>query len=110
MIKIFSLVFFLLFVSFTYSQNFLDADAPGDAYTRIASKGFAYELPDCVHPIPHIIEEWNNHLKKYAFIFDLHVIPDKDRFINLNKQKAEIKTSDSSPDFTHFHQIFNEKM
>ena len=132
MIKRFSLFFFLLFVSFSYSQNFLDADATGDAYTRITSKGFAYEVPDCVHPIPHITEEWNSDIKKYVFIFGLHVTPDNDRCINFDRQRTEMKTYDASadsmkgfyndtvtfrwkfkldalfqpsPNFTHIHQI-----
>jgi hypothetical protein len=98
MIKTLSIFSFLLFVSISYSQNFLDADATGDAYARITSKLFAYEVPDCVHPIPHITEEWNTDLKKYAFIFAAHVTPDNDRCIYFDRQRTEMKTYDASPD------------
>jgi hypothetical protein len=100
MIKTLSIFSFLLFVSISYSQNFLDADATGDAYTRITSKLFAYEVPDCNHHIAHITEEWNTDLKKYAFIFGLHVTSwlDDDRCGATDRQRTEIKTYDASPD------------
>jgi hypothetical protein len=84
--------------SLSYGQVFMDADSTGDAYSRIDSKGFGYEVPDCVHPIRHIEEGWNTSLKKFAFIFSAHVTPDNDRCINFDRQRTEIKTWGSSPD------------
>jgi hypothetical protein len=102
MIRILTILAFLLFISSTsFSQSFLDADATGDAYTRITGKLFSYEVPDCVHPIPHITEEWNAELRKWAFVFGLHVSntpKDNDRCIYYDRQRTEIKTMDSSPD------------
>jgi hypothetical protein len=110
----------------------MDADNTGDAYNRIDSKGFGYEVPDCVHPVRHITEEWDTYLKKFVFIFTEHVTPDNDRCINFDRQRTEIKTwgpspesmkafhgdivtyrwkfkldslFQSSPNFTHIHQI-----
>jgi len=110
----------------------MDADNTGDAYNRITTKGFAYEVPDCGHAVRHIFEEWNADLKKFAFIFNMHTLLDDDRCINFDRQRNEIKTynqsADSlkgflgetmtfrwkfkldslfqpSPNFTHIHQI-----
>src|ERR1035437_3906624 len=98
MIKRFSMFSFLIFASYVYSQNFMDADNTGDAYNRITSEGFAYEVPDCVHPVRHITEEWNKDLKKNAFVFAIHVTPDNDRCINFDRQRTEMKTYDQSAD------------
>jgi hypothetical protein len=80
------------------AQSFLDADNTGNAYSRITNKKFGYEVPDCVHPVVHITEVWNNELNKFVFGFALHVTPDNDRCINFDRQRTEIKTSDASPD------------
>ena len=94
----FALIGFLLLSSISNSQVFLDADNTGDAYSRIDSKGFGYEVPDCVHPVRHITEDWNTYLKKYVFVFTEHVTPDNDRCINFDRQRTEIKTWGPSPD------------
>ena len=79
-------------------QSFLNADNTGDAYSRISSKNFGYEVPDCVHPVVHITEEWNDELNKFVFGFALHRDIDNDRCINFDRQRTEIKTSGASPD------------
>ena len=109
MIKKFSISSFLLLVYFTYFQNIMNNDNTGDAYNRITGFGFAYELPECFHPVRYITEEWNKDLKKYAFIFGLHVKPDNERCIKFHRQRTEIKTSNASLYFTHFDRIINEK-
>ena len=81
-----------------FSQVFMDADSTGDAYARILSKGYGYEVPDCIHPIRHITEAWDNILRKYVFVFSLHRSIDNDRCINFDRQRTEIKTWGSSPD------------
>jgi hypothetical protein len=80
------------------SQVFMDADSTGDAYARILSKGYGYEVPDCIHPPRHITEVWDSDLRKFVFVFDLHRSIDNDRCINFDRQRTEIKTWGSSPD------------
>jgi hypothetical protein len=87
----------------------MNNDNTGDAYNRITGFGFAYELPECFHPVRYITEEWNKDLKKYAFIFGLHVMPDNDSCIKFDRKRTEIKTSNTSLYFTHIDKIFNEK-
>jgi len=94
----FILMGLLIITARASAQSFLTADTTGDAYNRITTKIFGYEVPDCVHPVPHITEDWNQELKKFIFGFDLHVTPDNDRCINFDRQRTEIKTSDASPD------------
>jgi hypothetical protein len=116
----------------SYSQTFMDADSTGDAYARINSKGFTYEVPDCGHAVRHISEVWDNELKKFVFVFDIHRDLDNDQCINFTNQRTEIKSWNqtpnsmtahfgdtlytrwkfkldslfmSSPDFCHIHQI-----
>lgn len=81
-----------------FAQAFLNADATGDAYARIQSKGFDYEVPDCVHPVRHIFEQYDSTLKKNVFAFNIHRSVDNDRCINFDRQRVEIKTWDGSPD------------
>jgi hypothetical protein len=88
----------LLFTVRLSGQSFLDADNTGNAYSRITAKIFGYEVPDCVHPVVHITEEWNDELNKFVFGFALHRDIDNDRCINFDRQRTEIKTSDASPD------------
>ncbi len=91
-------VIFFCSVSYSqYTQIFLDADSTGDAYDRIVSKGYGYEVPDCNHPVRHIVEEWNEELQKYVLKFTLHKDEDNDRCINFDRQRCEIKTYGSSP-------------
>ncbi|MDR3611542.1 MAG: hypothetical protein P4L27_13320 [Ignavibacteriaceae bacterium] len=98
LIRILYLSCFLLFGSYAFPQTFMDADNTGDAYNRITNNGFYYEVPDCVHPVRHINEEWNKDLKKFGFIFSIHVTPDNDRCINFDRQRNELKTDSNSPD------------
>lgn len=83
-------------------QVILTADGQVDAYTRIRSVlGASPETPDCSHPQfgPHITQAVDDDLKKYVFIFNIHVTPDNDRCVNFDRQRLEIKTEGSSPDY-----------
>jgi hypothetical protein len=105
-VRIFLRLFFLclLFGTVTsHAQIFLNADSTGDAYTRIASKLYGYEVPDCIHPVIHILEPWDSFLKEYVFSFNIHKFPDNDRCINFDRQRVEIKTWDQSPDSMKFY-------
>lgn len=87
----------------TIPQVKLEADGSGNTYELINSKfapGYdAVEHPECIHPEfgRHIVEVWDDELKQYVFEFYSHVTPDNDRCINLDRQRIEIKTYDSSP-------------
>ncbi|MBI5475263.1 MAG: fibronectin type III domain-containing protein [Ignavibacteriales bacterium] len=76
----------------------MDADNTGDAYARILSKKYNYEVPDCVHPIRHITETWDYDLRKNIFVFDIHKSIDNDRCLYFDRQRNEIKTDAGSPD------------
>jgi hypothetical protein len=89
---------FIFITGQLYSQVFMDADSTGDAYARILAKKYNYEVPDCVHPVRHITEEWNNELRKYIFAFHMHKSIDNDRCLYFDRQRTEIKTDSGSPD------------
>jgi hypothetical protein len=105
-----------------------------DAYQHISQVlgGTAYEVPDCIHSVKHITEEFDTQLKEYVFVFHIHATIDNDRCKSFDRQRNEIKTYspsarnlkgqlgdtyvyqwkfklDSSfkaqPTFTHIHQI-----
>lgn len=133
-------ILFLL-IAFLVAQGYLSAQvilkANGgteDAYAQINKVlgGTAYEVPDCIHPVKHITEEYDNQLKEYVFAFHLHAAIDNDRCKNFDRQRTEIKTYGPSarnlkgengdtyiyqwkfkldsnflaqPGFTHIHQI-----
>lgn len=86
------------------AQIVLNADGPGNTYELINSvfaPGFnAVEDPECVHGSfgRHIAEVYDADLNKNVFEFYIHVAPDNDRCINLDRQRIEIKTYESSPD------------
>ena len=88
-----------------YSQTVLEADGPGNTYELISSilapGGDAIENPECIHPQfgRHIAEVWDSTLSRYVFEFYSHVTPDNDRCINTDRQRIEIKTYESSPDY-----------
>ena len=58
------------------------------------------QTPDCAHDEfgPHITEEWDNVLGKYAFVFHIHAEEDNDQCIRSDRQRTEIKASTSSPE------------
>lgn len=58
------------------------------------------EVPDCAHTSfgRHIDEIYDSELGSYVFRFHAHVTPDNDRCINFDRQRTEIKTYDQSPD------------
>lgn len=83
----------------------LNAEGPGETYELI--KGIlgpqgevtdVIDLPDCVHPLRHISEAWDDQLQNFVFVFDIHVKEDNDRCKNFDRQRNEIKTYDPSPD------------
>jgi len=85
-----------------HGQVILTADNQTDAYTRIKSVlGASPETPDCSHPAfgPHITQTVDDDLQKYVFVFNIHVTPDNDRCINFDRQRLEIKTEGSSPNY-----------
>ena len=95
----------ILFLSLkAYGQVVLDADGPGNTYSLITSvlaPGYnPIEVPDCNHTSfgDHIDEVFDADLNTNVFRFSIHVTPDNDRCINLDRQRNEIKTYDQSPD------------
>lgn len=58
------------------------------------------ETPDCSHNAfgDHIDEVFDNELNSYVFRFHIHTTPDDDRCINFDRQRNEIKAYDKSPD------------
>lgn len=105
-----------------------------DAYQQISKVlgGTAYEVPDCIHPVKHITEAYDEQLKQWVFVFHIHATIDNDRCQNFDRQRNEIKTYGPSdkkvkgeigktvvyewefkidsnfkaqPTFTHIHQI-----
>lgn len=58
------------------------------------------ETPDCSHPGfgPHLGQEVDATLGVPVFTFTLHVQPDTDRCLLNDRQRLEVKASDSSPE------------
>ncbi len=81
----------------TYSQELLTADGPGNTYELIRSKGLKLEVPDCVHPVDHVSEVWDNELNEYVFAFDSHINLDNDRCRNFDRIRTELTVTDSTP-------------
>ncbi|HEX9615430.1 MAG TPA: hypothetical protein VGA55_07975 [Bacteroidota bacterium] len=75
------------------SQLLMNADGKG-AYEKIRASEFDLELPDCIHPVRHITEKWDDELAKQVFAFTLHREIDNDRCKNFDRQRCEI-TSDT---------------
>jgi hypothetical protein len=102
--RITSIIVLLSSSVLAYSQIVLEADGPGNTYELISSVlapgGNAVENPECIHPEfgRHIAEVWESTLNQYVFEFSIHVTPDNDRCINLDRQRIEIKTYDASSD------------
>lgn len=70
-----------------------------DAYAHIneALGGTACEVPDCIHPVKHITEQYDAELKEFVFVFQLHAAIDNDRCEKFDRQRTEIKTYGPSP-------------
>ena len=104
LIKNFLALLVLLISNTTNCQVNLTADGVGNTYELInsvlAPSYTSVESPDCNHPEygRHIEEVWDTDLGKYVFKFTIHVAPDNDRCINLDRQRVEIKTYTPSPD------------
>ena len=84
-----------------FAQVYLCADGVSDTYALINSVlgGTAEEVPDCSHPDfgPHINQAFDAELATYTFVFSIHVTPDNDRCVALDRQRNEIKTYGPSP-------------
>jgi len=92
----------LCFAPALRAQVVLTADGQTDAYTLVNNAlGAAPETPDCSHPAfgPHITQAHDADLAKSVFVFNIHVTPDNDRCVNFDRQRLEIKTDASSPDY-----------
>jgi hypothetical protein len=87
----------IVFHSSSYSQELLSADGPGNTYELIRSKGLKLEVPDCVHPVDHVSEVWDDQLKEYVFAFDSHINLDNDRCRNFDRTRTELTVTDSTP-------------
>lgn len=98
-----SLILFFKFQVMS-SQVVLDADGAGNTYELINSvmaPGYnVIEVPDCNHSSfgRHIDEVYDNYLSTNVFRFQIHVTPDNDRCIKVDRQRNEIKAYDKSPD------------
>ena len=103
-----SLLLFILISKNSFAQEvFMDADNTGNAYSRITSKLFNYEVPDCWHNVVHMTEGWDSSLNKNVFLFNLHwtngiggtssPVNDNDRCINYDRQRTEMKVDAGSP-------------
>lgn len=77
------------------AQELLEADGHTDTYELVRSKGLKLEVPDCIHPVKHVFQIWDNDLKKYVFVFDSHVNIDNDRCRNYDRQRTELTVCDS---------------
>jgi hypothetical protein len=93
-----TVMLFLMQVSL-HAQVILKANGNEDAYKHIDEVlgGTAYEVPDCIHPVKHITEEYDNTLKEYVFVFHIHAAIDNDRCRGFDRQRNEIKTYSPSP-------------
>ena len=97
-----------------YAQVELNADGPGNTYeliTSVFAPGYnPIEVPDCNHNAfgEHIDEHFDPELNTNVFRFYIHTTPDKDRCINFDRERNEIKTYDQSPD--NLLGIENEKV
>lgn len=97
--KLTIIVLQLMFLSGNlFAQVFLAAEEKSDTYTRIISKGWGTETPDCLHKETHITQDWNDELNKYVFTFILHKEIDGDRCERIDRQRNEIKTYGPSPE------------
>lgn len=135
-VKVFRLTGILFLITMgLHAQVVLKANGGNeDAYQHIDQVlgGSAYEVPDCVHPVKHITEAYDEQLKEYVFVFHIHAAIDNDRCKGFDRQRNEIKTYGPSardlkgehgdtyvyqwkfkldgdfkaqPTFTHIHQI-----
>ena len=90
-------------ISGTGQAVHLIADGVTETYALISGilGGNPIEIPDCAHPEfgPHITQEWDDGLGKHSFVFHIHVEPDNDRCKTFDRQRNEIKTHSSSPDY-----------
>jgi len=126
----------LLFSICNAEYVMLQADGKTDTYTLLAKilGSSPIDGPDCSHPAfgHHITQVHDSELQTSVFSFFMHVKPDNDRCVNLDRQRNEIKVETASsaymkgqlndtmkyqwkfklpsgfkpsPDFCHIHQI-----
>jgi hypothetical protein len=93
------IITFLFAASISYAQVFIDADGVTDPYSQFHSKGW-YEEETTLHPgFKHITQTWDNSLRKFVFNFIIHKDIDGDSGERVDRQRLEIKTYGSSPDY-----------
>ena len=106
--KITAFLIIILFPLSAFSQALLNADGITNTYSLInsilAPGGTAEETPDSFDPSfgPHIKQVYDSDLGKYVFEFYLHIsntneLQDESTG-DIDRQRVEIKTYDSSPD------------
>jgi len=133
--KLYIFIIACFMASAMHAQVILKANGGNeDAYQHISQVlgGTAYEVPDCIHPVQHITEDYDSELKAWVFVFHIHATLDNDRCKSFDRQRNEIKTYGPSekkvkgelgktvvyqwkfkldsnfkaqPTFTHIHQI-----
>ena len=95
-----------------YAATLFDRESQAKSVYLIAQGHSTYEniyslfgddnlqSPDCGHDEfgPHITQEWDHYLGKYAFVFHIHVEEDSDQCLRFDRQRNEIKVSKSSPE------------
>jgi hypothetical protein len=85
------------------AQTYLSADGQTDTYSLIDRTlgGTAEETPDCSHPAfgRHITQTFDSDLGEPVFVFHIHVTPDNDRCVAIDRQRNEIKTYGPSPPY-----------
>jgi hypothetical protein len=75
-----------------------DGDDEG-TYSLISGKGFGYETPDADHSpsVRHIRQATDATLGRSVFLFDIHIGTDLNKGADVDRQRNEIKTDNSSP-------------
>lgn len=83
----------------TGQRTYLSADGVADDTYNLLNRvfgGVAYEVPDCVHPIPHISQQFDDELQTPVFVFYSHIDLDNDRCMVFDRVRTEIKTCTES--------------
>ena len=75
-----------------------DGDDEG-TYALITGKGFGIEAPDEDHSpsVRHIRQAVDATLGRPVFLFDIHIGTDLNKGADVDRQRCEIKTDNSSP-------------
>ncbi|AXO80304.1 fibronectin type III [Olleya aquimaris] len=99
------MVLSILIAQNVHSQVLLEANEAGNTYediNAVLAPGYdVIEAPDCNHSQfgRHIQEVFDKELNKNVFKFSIHTSPDNDRCKKYDRQRNEIKTYASSPNY-----------